>query len=117
MARITVEDCLQKVNNRFALIHLAAKGFVNSAKGANPWCRQRTKMSSSPCAKLPQGVFCLLERDPEQEAAAVGASTARSRTGSLPDTQEVQEERVHGELKMNKRDYYEILGVPPGCRR
>jgi len=25
MARVTVEDCLEKVNNRFALVHLAAK--------------------------------------------------------------------------------------------
>jgi DNA-directed RNA polymerase subunit omega len=25
MARITVEDCLEKVNNRFSIIHMAAK--------------------------------------------------------------------------------------------
>ena len=36
MARITVEDCLQKVNNRFALIHLAAKRVRQLRKGAEP---------------------------------------------------------------------------------
>jgi DNA-directed RNA polymerase subunit omega len=33
MARITVEDCLQKVNNRFALIHMAAKRVRQLRKG------------------------------------------------------------------------------------
>ncbi|MFZ0449210.1 MAG: DNA-directed RNA polymerase subunit omega [Desulfatiglandaceae bacterium] len=34
MARITVEDCLKQVNNRFALIHLAAKRVRQLRKGA-----------------------------------------------------------------------------------
>lgn len=36
MARITVEDCLRKVNNRFAVIHLAAKRVRQLRKGAEP---------------------------------------------------------------------------------
>jgi DNA-directed RNA polymerase subunit omega len=36
MARITVEDCLEKVNNRFALIHIAAKRVRELRKGAEP---------------------------------------------------------------------------------
>jgi len=36
MARITVEDCLQQVNNRFALIHAAAKRVRQLRKGAEP---------------------------------------------------------------------------------
>jgi len=36
MARITVEDCLQKVDNRFGLIHLAAKRVRQLRKGAEP---------------------------------------------------------------------------------
>lgn len=36
MARITVEDCLKKVNNRFALIHMAAKRVRHLRKGAEP---------------------------------------------------------------------------------
>jgi len=36
MARITVEDCLQKVNNRFSLIHMASKRVRELRKGSDP---------------------------------------------------------------------------------
>ena len=36
MARITVEDCLEKVDNRFGLIHLSAKRVRQLRKGAEP---------------------------------------------------------------------------------
>ena len=36
MARVTVEDCLEKVDNRFGLIHLAAKRVRQLRKGAEP---------------------------------------------------------------------------------
>lgn len=36
MARITVEDCLREVDNRFALIHLAAKRVRQLRKGSEP---------------------------------------------------------------------------------
>lgn len=34
MARITVEDCLEKIPNRFELIHIAAKRVKQMAKGS-----------------------------------------------------------------------------------
>jgi DNA-directed RNA polymerase subunit omega len=34
MARVTTEDCLEKVNNRFLLVHLAAKRVMQLRKGA-----------------------------------------------------------------------------------
>jgi DNA-directed RNA polymerase subunit omega len=36
MARITVEDCLKNVNNRFTLIHMVAKRVRQLRKGAEP---------------------------------------------------------------------------------
>ena len=36
MARITVEDCLEKVDNRFGLIHLAAQRVRQLRKGSEP---------------------------------------------------------------------------------
>jgi DNA-directed RNA polymerase subunit omega len=36
MARITVEDCLARVNNRFALVMLAAERARQLARGATP---------------------------------------------------------------------------------
>jgi DNA-directed RNA polymerase subunit omega len=36
MARVTVEDCLDKVDNRFALVLLVAKRAKQLLKGSNP---------------------------------------------------------------------------------
>ena len=36
MARVTVEDCLERVDNRFALVILAAERARQLAKGARP---------------------------------------------------------------------------------
>ena len=36
MARITVEDCLEKVNTRFELVHVAAARVRQLRKGAEP---------------------------------------------------------------------------------
>lgn len=36
MARVTVEDCLEKVNNRFALVLLVAKRAKQILKGSEP---------------------------------------------------------------------------------
>lgn len=36
MSRITVEDCLEKVNNRFELVMLASKRARQLFKGAKP---------------------------------------------------------------------------------
>jgi len=43
MARITVEDCLKHVNNRFALIHMAAKRVRQLRKGAEPTLVSKNK--------------------------------------------------------------------------
>lgn len=36
MARVTVEDCLEKVDNRFALVHLVTKRAKQLLKGSQP---------------------------------------------------------------------------------
>ena len=36
MARVTVEDCLEKVNNRFALVLLVSKRAKQILKGSEP---------------------------------------------------------------------------------
>ena len=36
MARITVEDCLEIIPNRFELIHIAAKRVKQMSKGSRP---------------------------------------------------------------------------------
>jgi DNA-directed RNA polymerase subunit omega len=43
MARITVEDCMDTVENRFELVHLAAKRTKQLIKGAKPLVRSSNK--------------------------------------------------------------------------
>ena len=43
MARITVEDCLKKVNNRFVLIHMASKRVRQLRKGAEPTINSKNR--------------------------------------------------------------------------
>lgn len=43
MARVTVEDCLQMVENRFVLVHLAAERARQLKKGAMPLNTRKNK--------------------------------------------------------------------------
>ena len=43
MARITIEDCLKQVENRFALVHLAAERARQLVKGSAPLVRSKNK--------------------------------------------------------------------------
>ncbi|MDL1956745.1 MAG: DNA-directed RNA polymerase subunit omega [Candidatus Desulfofervidus auxilii] len=36
MARVTIEDCLKQVDNRFALVHMAVKRVLQLREGAKP---------------------------------------------------------------------------------
>ena len=48
MARVTVEDCLEKCENRFALIHIGVKRTKELCKGAAPLikCKNREIVTS-----------------------------------------------------------------------
>jgi DNA-directed RNA polymerase subunit omega len=43
MARVTVEDCLEKAQNRFALVHLATKRALQLRKDAEPLVESANK--------------------------------------------------------------------------
>ena len=43
MARITIEDCLEKVENRYELVHLTAKRVRQLKEGADSTVRSKNK--------------------------------------------------------------------------
>lgn len=43
MARVTVEDCLESVDNRFALVHVAALRAKEISKGSAPRVPSKNK--------------------------------------------------------------------------
>ena len=48
MARVTIEDCLEYVENRFALVHLASQRSRQLLKGSSPLvdCRNKYVVTS-----------------------------------------------------------------------
>ena len=61
MARITVEDCLEKESNRFALIVLAAERARQLAKGARPLVRCDNKPAVSALREIAAGKVKFVE--------------------------------------------------------
>ena len=55
MARVTVEDCLDKVGNRFALVILAAERARQLAKGARPLVRCDNKPAVTALREIADG--------------------------------------------------------------
>ncbi len=43
MARITIEDCLEKVENRYELVHLTAKRVKQLRDGRDPLVKSKNK--------------------------------------------------------------------------
>jgi len=67
MARITVEDCLAQVDNRFKLIHLAAKRVRQLRKGSEPLVVCRNKDVVTSLREIAAGKIFELERQKETE--------------------------------------------------
>lgn len=43
MARVTIEDCLEKVENRYELVHLTAKRVKQLREGSDPLVKSKNK--------------------------------------------------------------------------
>ena len=87
MARVTVEDCMKRVNNRFLLVHLAAKRVIQLRKGAKPLVEApKNKEIVQALREIASGVVTFetlpnLEADQlpgEAEHAAVGMTDTES---------------------------------------
>lgn len=55
MARVTVEDCLLRVRNRFELVHLAAKRTRQILKGARPLIETTNKAPVTALREIADG--------------------------------------------------------------
>jgi len=55
LARVTVEDCLEKVGNRFALVILAAERARQLAKGSKPLVKCDNKPAVTALREIAEG--------------------------------------------------------------
>ena len=66
MARVTVEDCLEQLNNRFALVILAAERTKQLLKGAEPLVPTANKPAVTALREIAAGkVYFLKNSKPE----------------------------------------------------
>ncbi len=63
MARVTVEDCLERVHNRFALVMLAVKRARQIREGDAPLVRSRNKEAVSALREIAANAISY-EKDP-----------------------------------------------------
>jgi len=54
MARVSIEDCLDVLENRFALVTVAAARTRQLMNGDEPLVKSRTSLRSQLCARLPK---------------------------------------------------------------
>ena len=73
MARVTVEDCLELINNRFALCHLATKRSRQLMAGARPLVE--TPDNKEVVTSLREIAAGLVQNDSQVAAAAKKAET------------------------------------------
>ncbi len=66
MARITVEDCMTKVENRFELVHLAAKRSKQLVKGARAQVKSSNREIVTALREIADGEV-YFEKRPELE--------------------------------------------------
>ncbi|MDY7035242.1 MAG: DNA-directed RNA polymerase subunit omega [Thermodesulfobacteriota bacterium] len=67
MARITVEDCLKNVNNRFALIHMAAKRVRQLRKGDDPTIVTKNRDVVIALREIAAGNVIISEEDKQKD--------------------------------------------------
>ena len=74
MARVTVEDCLKRVDNRFSLVHLAAKRVRQLREGAPAYLDSRNKEIVVALREIAAGeVYPVTAEEAEQERARAEA--------------------------------------------
>lgn len=79
MARVTVEDCLEFVDNRFSLVHLASRRTKQIFKGSKPLIHCKNRETVTALREIAEGKVRLTpEEQPEKEAkkAKKSAKTA-----------------------------------------
>jgi DNA-directed RNA polymerase subunit omega len=72
MARITVEDCLERVESRFSLVNLAAKRAKMLLKGAPPFVDTDNKVIVNALREIAAGKVTYTYEPPGEEGEVEG---------------------------------------------
>ncbi len=79
MARVTVEDCLEKIDNRFSLVHLAAKRVRQLREGAPPHLESKNKEVVVSLREIAAGAVYVVSAEEAEVERAAAAERERAR--------------------------------------
>ncbi len=101
MARITVEDCLKNVNNRFTLIHMAAKRVRQLRKGMEPTIVSKNKDVVISLREIAAGSVFKEENEVEDHVVedqpeALPEETKKETSETAPDEEKEEEQPSTG---------------------
>ncbi len=65
MARVTIEDCLVRVDNMYELVHLATKRARQLYKGANPLVKSKNRIVVTALREIAAGKVRVASSKPE----------------------------------------------------
>jgi len=69
MARVSVEDCLRQVNNRFALVHVAVHRTRQLMDGKTPFVKSKNKEAVTALREIAEG-YIVPDRDVDASDAS-----------------------------------------------
>ncbi|MFQ5428129.1 MAG: DNA-directed RNA polymerase subunit omega [Thermodesulfobacteriota bacterium] len=67
MARVTIEDCIEKVPSRFTLIHIASQRSKQLIRGAKPFVDSNNKPVVQALREIAAGFVTLAEEKKESD--------------------------------------------------
>lgn len=68
MARVTVEDCLEKIDNRFVLVHVACQRIRQLEKGAKRLVGSKNKNAVEALREIADGSVRSLKSEEDSES-------------------------------------------------
>ena len=84
MARVTIEDCLEKVENRFILIHMAAKRVRQLKDGDAPLVRSSNREVVTALREIAAGRLIMVPKPSEKRKPAEMKEEMEARSASVP---------------------------------
>ena len=88
MARVTVEDCLRQVNNRFSLVHLAAKRVRQLREGAPAHMGSKNKEVVLSLREIASGDVYPVTADEAEKGRMEAEAKERERLAALAAAQQ-----------------------------
>ncbi len=92
MARVTVEDCLREVPNRFSLVHLAAKRVRQLREGAPPLIQSKNKEVVVSLREIASGAVYPVSAEEAEKERAEAEARERDRLAQAQQVLEAAQE-------------------------